>query len=269
MRSDPPVSVMQSAAVLLLCRLFLFFCSNRPYTAAYAAGTAAAAALQGVLIILLLHRKIPFGRSALLFSVLRIAAVLWAIRLTAAFFTLYCSLHLPHPAVMLLLLIPVLLYTVSLPARACTRTGTVLLTAGCLGFLLLPVSGIRTAHPAALFAPDSFSAAFLLEWLSSGDLLLLPLLAQTRAAARRTAAVRTAGTALFLPALILFGAMQNVRLTQFSGNPFFLLLARTPLSDAVRVDGFWMLFAFCCGVFCITACYRFGLPPILTGKERP
>jgi len=66
---------------------------------------------------------------------------------------------------------------------------------------------------------------------------------------------------IFLPALVLFGAMQNGRLLRFAGNPFFLLLARTPLSDAVRTDGLWMMLAFGCGIVSITFCLQTAMPP--------
>ncbi len=249
-------SAMQGAAMLLLFRFFLFLCSGVPYTAAYAEGMVLASVTQAILLIPMLRKPLLLPEPVQ--KLLRGLLLLWGARLAAAYFHLYQMLRLPQTAAMMLPLLPALFYTASQSDRAAARAGTVLLTAACLALLLLPVSGIRTAHLSALYENDSVSAGFLREWQASGELLLLPLLrqSQTTDSAARAVSLWAIGKAVILPALVLFGTMQNARLTHYRGSPFFLLLSRTPLSDAVRTDGLWMLFAYGCGVFCMACCLQ-------------
>ena len=247
-------SSVQGAALMILLRLFVFFCSDVPYSAAHAAGMFAAALLQAGLMLLLLRVRIP----GTVLQICRICALFWAAVLICLMQDLLLQLRLQHPVLCLLLMLPVLLYTVSLPERAADRAATILLCAAGLAFLLLPVSGIGTARRILLYTPDSFWTAFRREWLCAGELpvLLRIRLKQTQDAARRSTLAWAAFRCLFLPALVLFGAMQNGRLMQFAGNPFFLLLARTPLSDAFRTDGFWLMLAVSAGLLDITFCLQ-------------
>ena len=254
-------SAVQGAAVMILLRLFRFFCADAPYSAAHAKGMALAAAMQCVLLLPLLHcrGRLQLPRAAL--WILRIYAIFYAAVLTGALFSLCVQMRLRRDAAAVLLALT-LLYTVPLHDRATARTATLLLCAAAGGFLLLPVSGIGTAQRILLHTPDSAPAAFFREWQAAGELPLLPLIwqKQTAQGAARSTAAWALFRCIFLPALVLFGAMQNGRLLQFAGNPFFLLLARTPLSDAVRTDGFWLLLAFSAGALCMTFCLQTGKP---------
>lgn len=249
-------SALQGAALMILLRLTAFFCGGAPYTAAHALGILAAGAIQAVLAGILLHfrRHIPHWTV----NLLRGWALLWAVMLSAMLTRLYVMMRLGRPAVILLLLSLMLLYTVPQSFRAADRTAVLMLCIIALSFLLLPVSGYHTAQRILLHTPDSFAAAFRREWLFSGELPLLPLiwLRQEQQSARRSTIAWCAFKCIFLPVLVLFGTMQNGRLTMFRGSPFFLLLARTPLSDAIRTDGLWMLYAYGCGALCITFCLQ-------------
>lgn len=257
---------------MILLRLFVFFCGSAPYSAAHAKGMALAAAMQVFAVLPLLYLRHLQRVTPAVRCVLRVYAAFFAARLTVFLLTLCAQLQLQTAAAAVLLALT-LLYTVSLHDRASARTATLLLCAAALGFLLLPVSGIGTARRILLHIPDSAAAAFLREFSLAGELPLLLLIRQkqTEQSAKRS----TVSWALFrcigLPVLVLFGAMQNGRLLQFAGNPFFLLLARTPLSEAVRTDGLWLLLAFASGALSITFClqtaklHRRGkLPELLT-----
>ncbi len=259
---------VQGAAVMILLRLFVFFCSGEPYTAAHARGMFCAAAVQaGAALFLLCFRQ--YLQIPQLFLVIwRAYAVFQAALLTGFLYGLCCQLDLQQPLAVMGLLIPVLIYTVSLHDRATARTAVLLLCIAGMAFLLLPVSGIGTVQRSLLHMPDSAGAAFLREWFYAGETAMLPLIwqKQTFSAARRSTLAWAGFRCIFLPALVLFGTMQNGRLLHFAGNPFFLLLARTPLSDAVRTDGFWMLLAFGCGLLCLTFYLQTAKPH---GQEHP
>lgn len=262
MQESPKWSAVQAAAVIILLRLFAFFCCAAPYSAAHAKGMCLTAGLEAILILPLLCFRYRLHIPPAILQILRIYAVFYAALLTVSLVRLYQQLQLKDLTAVLLLLAVTLLYTVSLHDRASARTATLLLCTAALGFLLLPVSGINTAQRILLYTPDSAASAFLREWQYSGELPLLPLIwqKQTEQSARSSTLAWALFRCIGLPLLVLFGAMQNGRLMQFDGNPFFLLLARTPLSEAVRTDGFWMLFSFACGALCITFCLQTAKP---------
>lgn len=269
MQSAPKWTAVQGAAIMILLRLFAFFCCPAPYSAPYAKAMFLAAAIQTALILPLLHFRHRLRIPPAVLRILRIYAVFYAALLTLSFVRLYQQLRLRDLTAAMLLLALALLYTVSLHDRASARTATLLLCAAALGFLLLPVSGIGTAQRILLRTPDSGTEAFLREWQYCGELPLLPLILQkqTEQSARRSTLAWAVFRVIGLPALVLFGAMQNGRLMQFEGNPFFLLLARTPLSEAVRTDGYWMLLAFAAGTLCITFCLQTAKPHRRTSAE--
>lgn len=254
-QSAPNITALQGAAVLGISRLFVFFCTETPFTAAYALGIAAYAGVQAVLVIILLLLPERIAGSRFLLGICRIYAVFRAVQLTGLLFSLLMQTQAPHPFLLMAAAVPVLAYTVSRPFPATARTATVLLFAAGLAFLLLPLAGLRSAHAVSLYMPGDFGAAFRREWLLSGEIWLFPLLVQKQP--KRTAAYTAAGwlsiAGILIPLTVLLGTMQNGRLQHAAGNPFFLLLARTPLSDAVRVDGFWMVLAVCCGLTAISA----------------
>ena len=264
MMSQGKQSAVQSAAMLILLRLCTFLCSSTPFSASGAKHALLTALLHAALILPLLQFRSRMQIPAFLLHGYRLCAAFEAAYLTLALRRLCIQsgqqIHLLLPLLLLLLL-----YTVRLHERACLRTASLLLFLAAAGFLLLPLSGIGTAQRILLYTPAQPVPPGY-EWADACELPFLPLLLQkqTEQAAKRSAFAWAAFRILFLPALILFGTMQNGRLLYFQGNPFFLLRARTPLSDAVRTDGFWMLFVFGCGMLCITFCLQTAKPPLRT-----
>ena len=248
------LTALQGAAILLICRLTAFFCCGTAYTAAYAAGMAAAAVVQSVLILPLLRGNITIPAPLML--LLRGYALFSGAMILQELAGLLGALHMPHPLLTVGFLLAALLYTLRLPAAASARTAVLLLLLAGFGFLLLPISGIGTAERLHLCLPGSFADAFLLALRQSREFALLPLiLTQVREnshARLRAVIIRALGQGVILPLAVLLGTMQNGRLTNWQGSPFFLLLARIPLSDALRTDGFWMLLAVGCGLLSLT-----------------
>lgn len=266
MLKPPNRNLLQRTALLILPRLFAFFCCDAPYSAAYALGTVLAVIPQAAAVLLLTRRKKTLDFPPLLLKICRIGALLYAAWLTVLFRGLCRDLLLPHCGLMLLLLVLMLLFTVRQPEQAAYRAAGLMLFAGAAGFLLLPLGGFSTMRGISLFMPDSIAAGFFRELRFSGELLLIPLVMQKQPAkaARRGLTAWALFRGGFLPLVVLFGTMQNGRLFCRKGNPFFLLPARTPLTSAIRTDGFWMLYAFACGGLCITACVQAGLPALRT-----
>ena len=268
MQSEGQWSAVQGAAMMILLRLFPFFCCGRAFSAAYAKQMLLTAILHTALILPLLHFRCRSKIPPFLLRCFRLCAAFEAAHLTFLLRRLCMQLHFQYTAALLPMLFGMLLYTVSLHDRAAARTGSLLLFLACAGFLLLPVSGIGTAQRILMHTLDLMHRPGA-EWAEACELPLLPLIwqKQTESAAKRSSFAWAAFRILFLPALVLFGTMQNGRLQHFSGNPFFLLLARTPLSDAVRTDGFWMLLAFGCGALCITFCLQTAKPHLHTQRR--
>lgn len=263
-------SGVQTAAVLILCRLSAFFCAEQPYSAAYAKGMLVAAVLTaGLLLPLLISPQEPLPDAVI--PLYRVFALLWGALTLARLYRLLTALRSPYPLLTLFLLIPVLLEMQRLPQAAAARAATLLLFVAAAAFLLLPVSGIRTARTAFLYTPGSAGAAFLREFQQCGELALLPLLRRREAApfaASRGAAAWLTVRAAVLPLTVIFGTMQNGRLMRLAGNPFFLLLARTPLSDALRTDGIWMLLAVGSTVLCLTVFLQFAAEGVSDSRLR-
>ena len=242
MNSTPQYTAMQGIALLTLCRFAAFLTDSAGYTAPLALGTFLAVCSQILLAVCLLKMRplrVPRPLSA-------IAAVLWAGTLCLRLHRLLTVLHAPVPTVTLALMLVTVYLLLRHPPAATARAAALLLIVTAAGLLLLPVSGIGTAEPVFLHLRDSVSEGFLRAWAISGDmLLLLPVLrrAESKAAAHTILTGWGIGCGIILPGIILLGTMQNGRLRDFGGAPFFLMLSRTPLSDAVRTDGFWLLLA--------------------------
>ena len=234
-------SAVQSAAIWILLRMCVFFCGDTPFSMAYAKQMLLTAGVQAALILPLLRFRHRLQIPPRMRFCFRLCAAWEAAYLTHCFGRLSIQLHLQYQRALLPLMLLMLLYTVPLHDRASARTASLLLFLAVSGFLLLPVSGIGTAQRILLHTPAP-PVSPLREWADACELPFLPLLMQqqTGADAKHSTAAWTGYRLLFLPALVLFGTMQNGRLLHFQGNPFFLLLARTPLSDAVRTDGFWL-----------------------------
>lgn len=246
------LTALQAAAILLLCRLSAFFCCDVPYTAAHAAALSAAALLEMLvslpLVLMKGHREPP----AFLRIFCKIYVAIYAAYLLPHLLRMLTDLQMPYPPAAMLLLLAAAGFGLPRTPAAAPRTAVILLFPAALGFLLLPVSGAATAHLLSLAQPADFKSAFLHEIRNTGAFALFPLMiAREKKSPHdplRTWLIWGLGEALLLPLIVLFGAMQNGRLTAWEGNPFFLLLQRTPLSDAVRTDGFWMLLAVACGL---------------------
>ena len=253
-------SSVQCAGVLLLCRICTFFCAKHAYSAAYAKGMTVAVLLTAGLLLPLLHKAgqltVPEG----LLVLYRIYALMQAARILAGISVLLTDLDSPHPLMTMLLLFAALAALAGLPHAAAARAAAVMLFVMCAAFLLLPVSGIATARTVWLYTPGDAGAAFLREFAEAGELGILPLL-WMREQRPHAAAAWLIGRGTVLPLTVLFGAMQNGRLTQWTGNPFFLLLGRTPLSEAFRTDGLWLVLAVLCGVISLTVFVQIAAEP--------
>ena len=264
----PRWSALQTAAILLLCRLSAFFCCPVPYTAAYAKGMFAAVLVQAAMLLPLVKLRHLLRIPVPALWLFRLSALTLAAVRTADAFRLMKQLRCPAPHLLPLMFLAVLLYTVSRPQAATARTAVLLLVLASAGMLLLPVSGLRAAHAVSLYLPGNAKGAFLREFRQSAELALLPVLLTNQKPKEQYAPhALTAvciGRGAVLPLLVLLGTMQNGRLTNWQGSPFFLLLARTPLSDAVRTDGFWLLLAVGCAVLCVTFLLQQAIPQTRT-----
>lgn len=240
----PQWTALQCAAALLLTRLAFFFCDDAPFTAARARGLLTAVILQTALTLPLyrirLHRILP---------VFKIYAALLALLLTADFPAMLHALQMPHPAAVILLFTAALADALLLPQTAAPRCAVLLLTVTCAGFLLLiPRAAVHASLLTLYGQPGGAAAAFLREWRFAPLCLMpavLPHSPDNRAFAKKAMSGFCIGRML-LAGLILLGAMCSGRLTVRQGNPFFLLLARLPFSDAVRTDGFWIMLSVSC-----------------------
>ena len=237
----PQISVTQGIALAVLCRLAAFLTDSCGYTTPFALGALLAVCTQFLFVILLRRIRPPH----FLRTVSSAAAAVWAGALCLRLHRLLCVLHAPVPLITLGLLLATVCLMLRHPFAAAARTAAVFLMLSAIALLLLPVSAIGTAEPVYLHMKGSLTGGFLCTWAISGDLfLLLPILRHAeKRDANRILTGWAVGCGLVIPAVILLGTMQNGRLLGFGGAPFFMLLARTPLSDALRTDGFWLLLA--------------------------
>ena len=254
---------LQCAAVLILCRCFLFFCCDLPYTAAHAKGCTVAFLLTAGLLLPLLPRLSGIRIPQRILPLMRVFSLLWTARLLALLYALLVQLASPRPLFTGALVLVILADLVRLPHSAAARASVLILFLLTAAFLLLPLRTLKTANPVCLYLPGNAGAAFLRCIAGMGEILLMPLLCRkqdTAASCKGIAAWLVTG-GLLLPGAVLLGAMQNGRLTGGQKNPFFLMLARTPLSDAVRTDGIWVMLAVCCGIFTMTRFLRTAAAP--------
>ena len=268
MKPDTKPGVWQCAAVLILCRAFLFFCNDLPYTAAHAAGTAAAFLLAAGLLLPLLPRLSGTEIPAKAEPLLRVLALLWAARLLASLYTLLEQLSAPRPLFTAALTVILLTDLIRLP-RAAERAAVLMLFVLAAAFLLLPLRTLKTADPVYLSLPGDAAGAFRRGISGMAELTILPMLLQKHDddAARRGIFAWLIAGGILIPGVILVGTMQNGRLLQWPGNPFFLLLARTPLSDAVRTDGLWIVLAAGCGILTLTLFLRTAAVSLRAGQQ--
>ena len=97
-------------ALLILPRLFAFFCADAPYSAAGALGVLLAVIPQAAAALLLTRKREPLTFSPRMLRLCRCGAVLYAADLTVQFQRLCRDLLLPHCGMMLLFLGALLLY---------------------------------------------------------------------------------------------------------------------------------------------------------------
>ena len=93
MSESPQWTAVQGAAVLILLRLFQFFCCAAPYSAAHAKGMALTAGAECILLLPLLHFKSRLQISGAALWILRIYAIFYAAVLTGSLHALSTQLQ--------------------------------------------------------------------------------------------------------------------------------------------------------------------------------
>ncbi|MBR3678601.1 MAG: hypothetical protein IKL87_00170 [Oscillospiraceae bacterium] len=248
-RTTPEFSASELSAVLILCRLARFFCCETPYSTQYAAHMLLTGILQAILLIPVFLRKTPYAVPKLTMRILEGFSLVLAADTAADCYRLLTAADAPSPVLTMLLLFAAVFYAVSLPRPAIFRASVFLLAAAILAFALLPLGGLSSARILSLWTSPPAPQGLLSEWTESAELALIPMFAAAQPAASKKAAASWIGArCIALPAIVLFGTMQCGRLRTFHGNPFLLLLARVPLSDALRTDGLWLMLAVACAL---------------------
>lgn len=245
-------SALELTSLLLICRLARFFCCDTPYSAAFARGIFVTGILQAALLLPIFLRKQPWVTPRITRWLVRGFALLLGAEAAADIYRFLCDADAPHPALTLMLLLLTVLYVVSLPRPAIYHAAVFILVAAAIAFLLLPLGGLSSARLVSLWTQSTETHGFLQEWALSAELALIPMLCEAQPQAGKRAAVAwIAVRSILLPLVVLFGTMQCGRLQAWRNNPFLLLLARVPFSDALRTDGLWLMLAIACGLLAV------------------
>lgn len=248
-RTTPKFTAAELSAILILCRLTRFFCCDIPYSTQYARNMLLTGILQAILLIPIFLRKTPHAVPAPVRLAVQGFALVLAADIAADCHRLLIAADAPSPLLTMILLAAAVFYAVSLPRPAIFRAAVFLFAAAILAFALLPIGGLSSARLISLWALPHPHEGVLSEWTESTELALIPMLAAAQPTAAKKAAASWIGVrCIALPAIVLFGTMQCGRLRTFHGNPFLLLLARVPLSDALRTDGLWLMLAVACAL---------------------
>lgn len=241
-------TALQIAALLLLARLAHFFCCGVPYSTAYARGVVLTGLLEGLFLLPFFLRKAPCRLPRITKNAIRISALFLAAKTVADTYRFLCQAEAPQPLLTTILLLAAAFYVCTLTPFAVCRAAVFLLFFAAAAFLLLPFGGIDSAKCIHLWSAVPQSDAVLQEWECSAEIALLPLFFEKSLQnTKRAAGIWLIARTVFLPLVIVYGAMQCGRLQTLHGNPFLLLLSRVPFSDTIRTDGFWlMLVVGCC-----------------------
>lgn len=248
-RTNSDISAVELAALLILCRLARFFCCGVPYSISYAKNMFLTGILQALLLLPVFLWDKPFSPPRPICIAVQGLAVWLAADMAADCFRLLTAADAPNPPLTMILLLLCVFYAVSLPRAAVFRASLFLLCAAAIAMLLLPIGGLHSARFLSLWSNSAQEHGFGLEWKESAELALLPFFAcRQPKPVKKAAAAWITVRCTVLPAVVLFGAMQCGRLKSFHGNPFMLLLARVPFSDALRTDGLWLMLAVGCAL---------------------
>ena len=241
-------AALQGAAVLILMRLCTLLCSDAPFTAGRACGLFAAALIQTALLLPLICRPQKMQLSAPVLALCRADALLLAARQIVLLWRLLADTNAPHPVWTMLLLAVILCDLLRLSPAAPKRAAVLLLLTFCGAMLLLLPRTLSHAAMLPLYVSADPADGLREGLLLLAEIPLIPLLAaeQSPQANARMLRLWTAACTGFFPMLVLLCAALSGRLQRYPGNHFFLLLSRLPLSDAIRTDGFWLLFLVMC-----------------------
>ncbi len=250
-QTKPDFSAAELFSMLIICRFARFFACDVPYSITYAKGIVAAGIMQACLLLPIFLRRKPYHIPHVTKSVIRAFALILCADLATDLYHLLLAADAPHPVITMIFSLCAVAYAVSLPKAAVFRASIFLVAASILAFALLPLGGLSTARLICLesSAAVAHPADFWTGWNDSAELALIPVLyASHRNESKKAAFAWISVCAIGLPLLVLYGAMQCGRLGAVQGNPFALLLARVPLSDALRTDGLWVMLAAACAV---------------------
>lgn len=245
---------IQTAAVLLLCRFVLFACGESPFTAGYAVGTLLSIGVQALLCFPLWIgvKAETLPRWWLIFY--RLAAVYAAGVMLAALYRLLLGLQSAHPVLTLLLLLIAACYALILPRPATGRVAMILLFFLCVGLLLTICLAAARGEPLLLYTPmprDTFWETALAGFAQNLPLMFVPVCAIPYGTSPRRCRPWLLGWCLgqlMLVLVILAGTLCSGKLSQWQGNPFFLLMAKLQQNAAIRTDGFWIVLLLLSGV---------------------
>lgn len=246
-------------AILLLCRFLRLICSTMPFSTNYLLGTLAAAAFQTLLLLPLMLKPVFQLRSPIWRWGYALFALAAASHLLSRIYALLQNLQAAYPMASVILCIAAAAYGLTLSKRATGRAAILLLGILAAGLLIQILSALPHANPLLLYTPNTAyqdGDAFAEGFLQGAELALLPLccLPYANAVQKRRSLMGKwliGQLTLTLP-VILLGILHNSRLLHWKGNPFFLLLARTQMFQAVHSDGFWQLLLMACSVVCVT-----------------
>lgn len=245
---------IQTAAVLLLCRFVFFACGEIPFSTGYAVGTLLSIGVQVLLCspLWIGSRSGALPRWWLIFY--RLAAVYAAGAMLAALYTLLHGLQAAYPMLTLLLLLAAACYALTLPRRATGRVAVILLFFLGVGLLIAICMAAARGEPLRMYTPmlrHSFTETALAGFAQNLPLGFVPVCAipyGTLPRRRRPWLLGWCLGQLMWVLVILAGTLCNGMLSEWRGNPFFLLMARLQQNAAIRTDGFWIVLILLAGV---------------------
>lgn len=259
---------MQSTNILpaiLLCRIVLLCCSEVPFTSAYCIATVLSLALIALLALPLWMQPPPLdpdGKTPLFF---RLAGIYTAAILLSQSYSLLQELQSAHPMPTVLLMLFAACFCFMLPRYTTGRVAEALLFFLSIGGILLLGRAFFTGKALLLYTPASSSIqkCFCYAMQDNLPLMFLPLglPANGNISACRKRLCVCVLSLLAMPLIILAGTMQNGRLSNWKGNPFFLLISQSQTLAAIRIDGFWSVMLIAAAITVLTFCMQLCILP--------